>query len=89
LSGHRDISAKSWKYIQHFSRIYAIDRIINTQDTFLIDICLDIFLNICQFYVPILTIAHVPNLTQNVPNLTGNPNVPKIEQSPKTPNVNR
>jgi len=32
-------------------------------------------------YVLILTIAGVHNLTQNVPNLTGYPNVPKIEQS--------
>ena len=32
-------------------------------------------------YVPNLTTCYVPNLTQNVPNLTGYPNVPKIEES--------
>ena len=31
--------------------------------------------------VPKLTTHHVPKLTQYVPNLTGYPNVPKIEQS--------
>jgi hypothetical protein len=31
-------------------------------------------------YVPNLTVAYVPNLPQNVPNLTGASNVPKIEQ---------
>src|SRR6266516_2315170 len=35
----------------------------------------------CQFYVPNLTTHHVLNLTQNVPNLTDYPNVPKIEES--------
>jgi len=32
-------------------------------------------------YVPKLTTSHIPKLTQNVPNLTDYPNVPKIEQS--------
>jgi hypothetical protein len=31
-------------------------------------------------YVPILTVSYVPNLTPYDPNLTGMPNVPKIEQ---------
>jgi hypothetical protein len=31
-------------------------------------------------YVPNLTVAYVPNLPRNVPNLTGASNVPKIEQ---------
>jgi hypothetical protein len=34
-----------------------------------------------RVYVPKLTVEHVPNFTQNVPNLTGYPNVPKIEES--------
>ena len=42
---------------------------------------------ITKFYVPILTIAYLPNLTQNVPNLTGYPNVPKIEQKSKKASV--
>ena len=50
-------------------------------------LCIHIF-NSSRFHVPILTIDYVPNLTQNVPNLTLYPNVPKIEQSPRSSNVN-
>jgi hypothetical protein len=52
--------------------------------TFGIDAAADIIIGVSAviaiFYVPNLTTHHVPNLIQNVPNLTGVPNVPKIEQ---------
>lgn len=54
--------------------------------TFGIDAAADIIMEsavIAIFYVPNLTTHHVPNLIQNVPNLTGVPNVPKIEQCQK------
>jgi hypothetical protein len=34
-----------------------------------------------SIHVPKLTVDLVPKLTENVPNLTRHPNVPKIEQS--------